>query len=514
MVMIVPDFAEKLLFFDLRVSCMVFVPPLWLLFVSAVFGRWQWMQRGAVPALLLAPSLVNFALLLWPATRPLFFYELAPFSFENISLLSFKLGPLYKVFFVWSMLLMALSYVLSGMVLWKERGFRRRQVLVLNAGLGVALLQALFPMWLPNTEEIRWLVSSTISLACTQIGILYAVVQQRLLNLVPLAAARIFQRFPDPVLVIDDHDQVMGASDRAIEFFGLPRDFLGRKVSGLLPGLRLQPGEQVLAGAMKKSQHFHLAVESLGEPNSSPGSVVFFRDIGAQKQVEQRLNEGLEFRARLLAFLAHDLTGFLENQALLSVALQTELGEEYPQAEMLAHSAQSSQELVGNVMAWAKSQAVRFLPDARSFEWNTLIRETLDQMESRFKAKGVKAAFDSGANPLVGRGDSEMLAAVFRNFVSNALRANSRGKCVHVVLRSEAGRVWVSVRDEGEGIGPAELSLLLEITQDFSLGGVPGAQGSGLGLMLARHFIAAHSGEFRMESKLGAGTEVSFSVPL
>jgi len=515
MVLIEPTFERKVFFFYTRLLALVFLIPVWLQFLSAVFERWQWLNRPIVLAVLFAPCALNFLFLLHPATRTLLFTNLEPFSYSGISIVNFQLGSWYHVFYAWSSFLMVLSYLLSAVAFWHERGFRRRQVVILNLGFCYALVQSIYPFWLPQSDVLSWVATSSLSMLGTQLGILYAVVGQRLLNLVPLATAQIFQLFPDPVLVVDESARLMGANDRAISFFSLPRNFLGKRLSFLLPSLKLEAGEQILKDSQQKSHHFHLALKALGTPEKSPGTVLFFRDIAEQKNVELQLNAGLEFRARLLAFLAHDLTGFLENQAVLSLSLQSKLNLDPPaEVELLAHSALASRELVGNVMAWAKNQALQIQPVSSSFEWNLLLRETMDQMESRFKVKGVKAVFRSNQDKLVGTGDSEILAAAFRNFLSNALRATPAGKRVIVKLEAQKDLVQISVSDEGIGLAPAELEKIMEASRDFTLRGMPNAQGSGIGLMLARHFIAIHGGSFQMESNSGGGTEVLFSIPL
>jgi signal transduction histidine kinase len=279
--------------------------------------------------------------------------------------------------------------------------------------------------------------------------------------------------------------------------------------------LTLTSGEQILIDNHQKKHSFHLTVENLGADNNSPGSLVFFRDINTQKLNERKLQDGIEFRARLLAFLAHDLTGLLENQAVLSLSLQSKVNvEQYPEVSLLTSSALASQELVENIMAWIQNQVIGFQPIVRPFEWNLLLKEALEQIEGRLKVSDIRLNFQSQASQLFGEGDSEMLAAVFRNLVSNAIRATPRGRSLHIELRADQSHAFVSVRDEGCGIEPAKLDNILAASKEFLLGGVPDAEGSGIGLMIARQFIALHGGTFEMKSNLGFGTEVSFSVPL
>ncbi len=509
---IADSFDEKVAFFYWRVLGMVFVPPSWLYLISAIFDRWNWLHKKWVMVIVLAPTVVNFFLALYPATRHLLFTDYQPFSYHGISAVQFKLGHWYGPFFLWSMVLMLGSYVLSAVIFVKERGYRRRQILTLNAGFGFAMVLFVFL----RSQELEWIFSDSSSILITQIGILYTVVRHRLLSIVPLAMLKIFQKFPDPVLVIDDRNHLMGASDRAVSFFGLPENFLGQPIEKILPAVPLLPGELVLKGVTQVSHHFHLVLEKISEDvEGSPGTVIFFRDIGSQKDEESRLNAGLEFRARLLALFAHDLMGFVDSQVLITQTLQKNAGLEYrEQFELLSSSAQASQELVSNVTNWVKSQGMQFRPHPKSFEWNLLLQETIEHMQSRLTIKGVEVIFSSTQNPVLGEGDSEMLASVFRNILSNSVRATPKGKTIFVNLSINRGNAEIRVRDEGCGLDSAQLDTIRESSKEFLLAGVSKTHGSGIGLMIARHFISLHHGHFQINSNLGKGTEVLFSVPL
>jgi signal transduction histidine kinase len=502
------DFGQKILFFYIRTWGMVFVCPLWLLFNCSVFGRWGWLQKNWVAGLILAPSIVNLSMAVVPAWRPLLFIDFEPLHFHGSSVLQFKHGPSYVPFYYWSMTLFLASFVVSAIAFFHESGYRRRQILALNAGLGAGLVS----FFAPNSANFDWILASSFSILFTQLGVVYAVIWHRLLNIVPLAMFPIFQKMPDPALVIDDRHRLMAANDEAVQFFGLAKDYLGKSVSELLPTVSLEAGERAIAGASNLLRHFHVAVEKVGV---DAGSVVYFRDVGVQKAVEVRLTEGLEFRAQLLALLAHDLTGFAENQTVLSRALLAEADPgTLSRLELLNSSAHATQDLVSNVMSWAKSQPTHFQAEKRSFEWNTLLREAVEQMDSRLAVGGVEVIFTSSQASLLCDGDSEMLASVLRNVLSNSLRASARGKRIFLNLRGEKQSVKISIRDEGGGMGSEKLEAVRKASKEFILSGVSKTHGAGIGLMIARYFVSLHEGRFEINSELGAGTEVSISIPL
>lgn len=75
--------------------------------------------------------------------------------------------------------------------------------------------------------------------------------------------------------------------------------------------------------------------------------------------------------------------------------------------------------------------------------------------------------------------------------------------------RAAHGAVGVSVRDTGPGIAAEDLPKIFD---RFYKG--KASRGSGLGLTIARNLVAAHGGSIRAESEAGAGTTLTFALPL
>ena len=514
-VYIAPTVEQKILFLQLRVLGMCFLAPCWLYFISSVFDRWNWLHKKWVIAIMFAPSVLNFFMMLFPFSRELLFHSFEPFTGFGVTVAKFNFGSWYNPFYQWAMIQMLMSYIISIIAFVKSRGHRRAQVLILNVGLTVSIAQSLIAYSFKSAMEVEWIMTNTFSLLSTQIGIMYALLRHRLMSVAPLAMVRIFEQLPDPVFVLDDEKRVMGISGRGIKFFNLKENYIGRSFHDLLPHVSLVPGEAILRGADEKQYYFHLAIEKIGDEDSSPGTVVFFRDIGIQKKTELQLNEGMEFRARFLALLAHDLTGFVESQMLIAHTLYKSIGPEYQQQfELLENSSMASQNLINNVMDWVRNQPSGFVLIKKSFEWNTFIKEILEQTKDRAMMKGVEVVFTPSSNLLFAEGDSEMIASAFRNLLFNAIRATSAGKKIYITLAPSENHLEVRIRDEGCGISREELNRISESSKAFVLSGISKTHGSGIGLMIARHFISLHQGNFRMSSEVGVGTEVLFSVPL
>ena len=75
------------------------------------------------------------------------------------------------------------------------------------------------------------------------------------------------------------------------------------------------------------------------------------------------------------------------------------------------------------------------------------------------------------------------------------------------------GGQYLSVIDNGPGIPPEEISVVLSAFGQGSIAIKSAEQGTGLGLPIVQGLIAMHDGEFVLNSKLREGTEAIAIFP-
>ena len=104
--------------------------------------------------------------------------------------------------------------------------------------------------------------------------------------------------------------------------------------------------------------------------------------------------------------------------------------------------------------------------------------------------------------------DKKATARILDNLLSNAIRHTERDGIVTVEASEHVGRVYLSVKDTGEGIPEQHLP---SIFGRFShVGDKPG--GSGLGLALVKRLVEAQGGQVSVESRPGEGSTFTFAL--
>jgi signal transduction histidine kinase len=106
--------------------------------------------------------------------------------------------------------------------------------------------------------------------------------------------------------------------------------------------------------------------------------------------------------------------------------------------------------------------------------------------------------------------DRERIAQVFSNLLGNAIEFTPEGGRVQMTALTSEGGVTFAVEDTGSGIATEDLPHVFDRfwqTQKKSHGG------TGLGLSIAKAMVEAHGGSIGVESTLGAGERLYFTLP-
>jgi two-component system cell cycle sensor histidine kinase PleC len=110
--------------------------------------------------------------------------------------------------------------------------------------------------------------------------------------------------------------------------------------------------------------------------------------------------------------------------------------------------------------------------------------------------------------------DERAIRQIVLNLLSNAVKFTPTGGEITITIGWTAGGgQYVSVRDNGPGIPPEEIPIVLSAFGQGSIAIKSAEQGTGLGLPIVQAILAKHGGEFKLKSKLREGTEVIAILP-
>lgn len=114
--------------------------------------------------------------------------------------------------------------------------------------------------------------------------------------------------------------------------------------------------------------------------------------------------------------------------------------------------------------------------------------------------------------PLI-EADPEKVALILSNLLSNAIKFTPENGRIVITVRDYLKGILVSVSDNGAGIPSEERERVFDRFYQVRVGHIAGHGGMGLGLTIVKHLVELHNGQVWLESEVGQGTTVFFTLP-
>lgn len=267
-----------------------------------------------------------------------------------------------------------------------------------------------------------------------------------------------------------------------------------------------QGDEQIAVAAMKLGVRDYLNKNRL----NANALLRAIRNAVRQDTLERDLERAVENTREFAAAAAHDLKSPLRRivhniKVLDQSAGPRLLPEERMRLAKLTAQAERMQALIDGILEYASSRrdcAVRTPVDLRR-----VLGEALGNLAREIE--GSKAEITSGDLPTV-TGAEAPLIQVLQNLVANAMKFSAPERPKVQVEAEEHGERWlIRVRDEGPGIASDDLEQVFQPLKRCHDGGYAGY---GLGLATCRRIVESHGGRIWVESELGKGTAVCFTL--
>lgn len=341
----------------------------------------------------------------------------------------------------------------------------------------------------------------------------------------------------DGFLVVDPRGQKILQTQRTIELWKIPQevvdDLSGDKQVAHVMHMTVDPQKfiaeiqyQMVHPEEKRLDEVELIDGTILERYSSPvigpdgthyGRIYTFHDITERKKTERQLLQLNADKDRFISILAHDLrspfTSLLGFSEILNNDLRQlpiEKAEEI--AKMVYHTALKTNELLEDTLLWASFQSKRtkFIPVRTDV--SEVVSEVIDILGPNAKMKNISVDFSIEKQVHV-TSDVYMLKAILRNLISNAIKFTNLGGRIEVSAIQTPEQTTIKVSDNGVGIKPEVLAKLFSFSAVQSSPGTANEKGTGLGLLLCKEFVEKHGGKIWVDSTLGHGTTVSFTLP-
>jgi len=328
---------------------------------------------------------------------------------------------------------------------------------------------------------------------------------------------------PDAVAIVSPDGMVELANDAAQKLFRLHPETAMAKVD--VKGLADLYHRAVVEGRPIEAKAYDSAIqifngqEQFFLPHAVPildsdkqllGVTLILADVTNLRRLD-------EMKSGLLSVVSHELKTPLTSIRMgTHLLLEERVGTLTPkQTELLAainEDGNRLHQIIENLLDMSRIEAGKALMELRATGVEQIVSNAVEVAASAYREKGVKLTTDLPADLPQVLADASRLAHVFSNLLSNAVKYTSSGGRVWIGAKPVDGAVRFIVGDTGVGIAEEYLPHIFE--RFYRAPGQSGQSGAGLGLAIAKEIVEAHGGEISVQSRIGAGSMFSFTLPI
>ncbi len=378
-------------------------------------------------------------------------------------------------------------------------------------------------------------------------------------------ASLAIEQMPDPVILLTDKAQVIRANKAAAPYVG--EGITGQHISSVvrtpavldaISSTQQDGNERSVDYSIFAPIERHLRVmvvpvhpsTAKSDENGQPvdSLLVTFRDLTAEKRTEQ-------MRADFVANASHELRTPLSSLSGYIETLRGAAKEDAPAREkflgIMQEQADRMRRLIEDLLSLSRIEMNEHVAPTDEIRLVDLVRNSITALSPVMLAQNVRIEMSFETRPLTDNdrafadeilGDRDELIQVFQNLIDNAIKYGREQGAIHIDIgngvpgtptgpqRSDSDRsnvvelgkgrassssavMYVSIRDEGEGIPKEHIPRLTERFYRVDSKSSIKKGSTGLGLAIVKHIVNRHRGWLTIDSQLGEGSTFTVYLP-
>lgn len=192
--------------------------------------------------------------------------------------------------------------------------------------------------------------------------------------------------------------------------------------------------------------------------------------------------------------------GGAENKALIQEAVEAIRSEAY-----------NMQDLLENMLFLSRTDRHTQKLNKKFLDLDDIVGEVLSKMKTVVKTHTVELIKNE---PVKIYGDETTIRQMIRIFLDNAVKYTPEGGSIKVSSKVDGEKILLSISDTGIGIAPENQEKIFDrFVRIDKEALVSAANGSGLGLSIAKWIADSHGIKISVASELGKGTTFTLTIP-
>lgn len=224
-------------------------------------------------------------------------------------------------------------------------------------------------------------------------------------------------------------------------------------------------------------------------------------------------------KSEFISVIAHQMrTPLSAMKWTLSMLLKNELGQLTLDQNSFIQKANESNvhmiSLVEDMLLADKLDTGRSELVKTEINVGDIIEEVLYELKSKVEPRHI-TIHHKGCDAQICKvvADKEKIRAVIQNLFENAVKYTKDNGNIYIQTYDSNHKLYISIKDSGIGIPKDQQAYIFKKFYRARNASRQEANGSGLGLFIAKSIIEKHNGEISFESEEGVGTTFTFYIP-
>jgi signal transduction histidine kinase len=319
-----------------------------------------------------------------------------------------------------------------------------------------------------------------------------------------------------PIVTTGIDGRVTGFNGAAVALFGSPARLYGRPIREVLPFAhdpRDPSGAEMqgrMADATGRTVDLDVSRTLLHDGPGRDSAIYVVHDISRHAEVNR-------LREQLLYNVAHELRGplmVLDNALeILDTEYEGLTAQEFVQVLGSARrTARRIRTLMEDMLSAGSIQSGHFVVAPRPTDLKAIVDDAVEIAGPSIEARQQSVQLDLPTSSRSVLADQRYARQVLSNLLVNASKYSPEQSVIRVFARSNANMMRIVVEDQGAGIPPEQQAGLFE--RFYRVRADTDAPGVGLGLAIAKGIVEAHGGSIGIDTQVGTGTRVWFTLPV
>jgi two-component system, OmpR family, phosphate regulon sensor histidine kinase PhoR len=222
------------------------------------------------------------------------------------------------------------------------------------------------------------------------------------------------------------------------------------------------------------------------------------------------------FRREFIANVSHELkTPLFAAQGFVHTLIDGAANDEAVRTRFLNKAAKSLdglENLVQDLLMLSQIETGEIKMRMESQDLVELANDVAEELSESAEKKKISLQVDEPKKKAMALADAKWIRQVLTNLISNAINYTPEGGAVNIKFDFTKKSVYISVKDNGNGIPEEHLPRIFERFYRVDKSRSRERGGTGLGLAIVKHILEGHHTKAEVESEAGKGSKFSFKL--